>query len=264
MAMRVLFLGDVVGEPGRKAITHHLKEIKSREEIDFIYLNGENAAGGKGITPKICIELLRAGAAVITLGDHVWDQAEIIPHFATEPRLLRPLNFPPGTPGAGSVVLESDKGLVAVINLQGRTFMHSAAENPFLAVDHEIERLKVEHDVRVVLVDFHAEATSEKIAIGWHLDGRASLVAGTHTHVATADERILPGGTGFICDVGMCGPHDSVLGRSWQPVVKRFLTGMPAKFPVAHGPVALNGVIADIDTESGKTTAIRRFHQVFS
>ncbi len=261
--LRVLFLGDVVGEPGRKALSKHLKEIKAREEIDFVYANGENAAGGRGITPKIAIEMLRAGVAVITLGDHVWDQAEIIPHFETEPRLLRPINFPPGTPGRGSVVLDCGDTRVAVLNVQGRTFMHSFAENPFLAAQQETKRLREEENATVILVDFHAEATSEKIAMGWHLDGIASLVAGTHTHVATADERILPNGTAFICDVGMCGPVDSVLGRRWQPIVQRFLTGMPARFPVASGPVALNGVLADIDSLTGRATAIRRFrHEI--
>lgn len=258
MTMRILFLGDVVGEPGRKAVLAQLKRVKEERGIDFTIINGENAAAGKGITPKICIDLLRAGAAVITTGDHVWDQQEIIPHFPTEPRLLRPLNFPPGTPGAGSVVLEAQKGKVGVINVLGRTFVQPATENPFLAVEKEVDRLH-EEGVRIIVVDFHAEATSEKIGMGWHLDGKVSLVAGTHTHVQTADERILPKGTGFICDAGMCGPYDSVLGRRWEPVVERFKTSMPCRFPVATGPVALCGVIVDVDTESGMAVAIERF-----
>ena len=239
MNMRLLFLGDVVGEPGRKALVAHLKRLKDEHDVDFIVVNGENAAAGKGITPKICIDLLRAGAAVVTTGDHVWDQKEIIPHFQTEPRLLRPLNYPPGAPGQGSIILESTKAKVAVINVQGRTFMQPALENPFLAVSEEVRRLREDEGIKVILVDFHAEATSEKIAMGWHLDGQVSLVAGTHTHVQTADERILPGGTGFICDAGMCGPINSILGRKVEPVVRRFCSSMPARFPVANGPVAL-------------------------
>ncbi len=258
MTMRILFLGDVVGEPGRKAILAHLKRVKEERGIDFIILNGENAAAGKGITPKICIDLLRAGAAVITTGDHVWDQQEIVAHFPTEPRLLRPINFPVGTPGAGSVVLEAQKGRVGVINAMGRTFVQPATENPFLAVEQEVRRLH-EDGVRIIVVDFHAEATSEKIAMGWHLDGKVSLVVGTHTHVQTADERVLPGGTAFICDAGMCGPIDSVLGRRWEPVVERFKTSMPCRFPVASGPVALCGVITEVDVESGRAVSIERF-----
>jgi hypothetical protein len=258
MTMRILFLGDVVGEPGRKAIQAHLKRLKEECRVDFVILNGENAAAGKGITPKICIDLLRAGAAVITTGDHVWDQQEIVAHFQTEPRLLRPINFPPGTPGAGSVVLEAEKARVGVINALGRTFIQPASENPFLAIEQEVDRMHAD-GVRIIVVDFHAEATSEKIAMGWHLDGKVSLVVGTHTHVQTADERVLPGGTGFICDAGMCGPSNSVLGRRWEPVVDRFRTSMPSRFPVANGPVALCGVIVEVDVESGRAVAIERF-----
>jgi 2',3'-cyclic-nucleotide 2'-phosphodiesterase len=259
--IRILFLGDVVGEPGRRAVIARLKPVMVERAIDFAVINGENAAGGKGITPKIAIDLLRAGAAVITSGDHIWDQAEVIPYFETEPRLLRPLNYPPGLPGAGSVVLDTDKGPVAVINAQGRTFMHQAAENPFLALEAEVARLRDQEGVKVIVVDFHAEATSEKIAVGWLLDGKVSLVAGTHTHVQTADERILPQGTAFICDAGMCGPLNSVLGRRAEAVVERFRTTMPARFPVAPGPVALCGVIADIDPETGHALAVERFHE---
>ena len=258
MMMRILFLGDVVGEPGRKAVMTHLKRLREENRVDFVIVNGENAAAGKGITPKICIDLLRAGAAVITTGDHVWDQQEIVAHFPTEPRLLRPINFPPGTPGAGSVVLPTDFGPVAVINALGRTFLQPATENPFLLVEAEIARLHAE-GVRVIVVDFHAEATSEKIAMGWHLDGKASLVVGTHTHVQTADERVLPRGTAYLTDAGMCGPIDSVLGRRWEPVVERFKTSLPCRFPVASGAVALCGVIAEIDTETGRAVAVERF-----
>ena len=211
--LRILFLGDIVGEPGRKAVISRLSAIRAEEDIDFIIANGENAAGGRGITPKISIDLLRAGIAVITTGDHVWDQIEIMEFMELEPRLLRPLNYPPGVPGGGSVVLDTAKGKVAVMNAQGRSFMQPPLENPFLAVEAEIARLRAEEGVKVIFLDFHAEATSEKIALGRALDGSISALVGTHTHVQTADEQIFPGGTAFLCDAGMCGPTHSVLGR---------------------------------------------------
>lgn len=255
--IRILFLGDVVGEPGRKAVIGQLPLLKRTEALDFIIVNGENAAGGRGITPKIAIDLLRAGAAVVTTGDHVWDQQEIVEYFPTEPRLLRPLNYPEGTPGAGSVVLETAKGRVAVVQVQGRSFIQPPLENPFLAVEAEVARLRAE-GVAVIVVDCHAETTSEKIAMGRMLDGKVSLVVGTHTHVQTADERIFPGGTGYLTDAGMCGPDESVLGRSIDSVVWRFKTGMPTRFPVAKGPVRLCGVIADVDSDTGSCLAVRR------
>lgn len=259
--IRILFLGDVVGEPGRKAVIKHLPLLKQSEELDFIIVNGENSAGGKGITPKIAIDLLRAGAAVITTGDHVWDQQEIVDYFPTEPRLLRPLNYPEGTPGAGSVVLDTAKGKVAVVQVQGRSFMQPPLENPFLAVEQEVARLR-DLGVRIIVVDVHAETTSEKIAMGRMLDGGVSLVVGTHTHVQTADESIFPGGTGYLTDAGMCGPEESVLGRSIESVVWRFKSSMPTRFPVAKGPVRLCGVIVDVDAESGSCLAIRRLSLV--
>lgn len=256
-AIRILFLGDVVGEPGRKAVIEQLPVLKQAEGLDFIIVNGENAAGGKGITPKIAIDLLRAGAAVITTGDHVWDQQEIVDYFPTEPRLLRPMNYPEGTPGNGSVVLETAKGKVAVLHAQGRSFIQPPLENPYLAVEAEAERLRGE-GVMVSLLDFHAETTSEKIAMGRMLDGKVSVVVGTHTHVQTADERIFPGGTGYLTDAGMCGPDDSVLGRAVESVVWRFKSGLPTRFPIAKGPVRLCGVIADVDVETGVCLEIRR------
>ena len=258
---RILFLGDIVGEPGRKAVIEHLPAFRKELHLDFIIVNGENAAGGRGITPRIAIDLLRAGAAVITTGDHVWDQPEIVDYFPTEPRLLRPINYPPETPGQGSVVLETPKGKVAVIQAQGRSFMQPPLENPFIAVEAEALRLRAE-GVRMIFVDIHAETTSEKIAMGWALDGKVSVVAGTHTHVQTADERVLPEGTGCLTDAGMCGPDDSVLGRSIESVVWRFRTGMPTRFPIATGPVRLCGVIADIDPESGRCVRIERLNRL--
>lgn len=259
--IRILFLGDIVGEPGRKAVIEHLPLLRKELHLDFIIVNGENAAGGRGITPRIAIDLLRAGAAVITTGDHVWDQAEIVDYFPTEPRLLRPINYPADTPGQGSVVLETPKGKVAVIQAQGRSFMQPPLENPFLAAEAEADRLRAE-GVQVIFMDMHAETTSEKIAMCWALDGKVSVIAGTHTHVQTADERILAGGTGCLTDAGMCGPDDSILGRAPESVVWRFRTGMPTRFPIASGPVRLCGVVADVDTSTGRCLSISRFNRL--
>lgn len=255
--IRILFLGDIVGEPGRKAVIEQLPILKQAEALDFIIVNGENSAGGKGITPKIAIDLLRAGAAVITTGDHVWDQQEIVDYFPTEPRLLRPLNYPVGTPGNGSVVLETAKGRVAVMQVQGRSFIQPPLENPYLAAEAEAERLRAD-GVGPIVVDYHAETTSEKIAMGRMLDGKVSAVLGTHTHVQTADETIFPGGTGYLTDAGMCGPEESILGRAIESVVWRFKSGMPTRFPIAKGPVRICGAIMDVDAESGACLAIKR------
>ncbi len=253
-----MFLGDVVGEPGRKAVIEQLPLLKQSEGLDFIIVNGENAAGGRGITPRIAIDLLRAGAAVISTGDHVWDQAEIVGFFPTEPRLLRPLNYPVGTPGNGSVVLQTAKGRVGVVLVQGRSFMQPPLDNPFVAAEAEVARLASD-GVKVIVLEIHAEATSEKIAMGRLLDGTVSMVVGTHTHVQTADETIFPGGTGYLTDAGMCGPEQSVLGRSIESVIWRQKTGMLTRFPVAKGPVRLCGVIIDVDVATGHCVAIRRF-----
>ncbi len=254
--LRLLFLGDVIGEPGRKAVIEMVPKLKQSWGIDFVIVNGENAAAGRGITGKINIDLLRAGVAVVTTGDHIWDQKEVIAYIETEPRLLRPINYPPGTPGRGSIVLETAKGKVGVINAQGRTFMQPSLENPFRFVDEEVRRLRAE--THVIFVDMHAETTSEKIAMGRFLDGKVSAVAGTHTHVQTADEQIFPGGTAFICDAGMCGPTESVLGREIQPIIQRFMSSMPVNFPVAKGQVKLHGILVDVDTSTGKAKSIRR------
>lgn len=259
--LRILFLGDVVGEPGRRAVIESVPRLKAERAIDFVIVNGENSAAGRGITPKISIDLLRSGVAVITSGDHIWDQREIVPFLDTEPRLLRPLNYPPGTPGNGSIVLETPKGKIAVVNVQGRTFMQPSLENPFLALDAEIARLREE--TPVIFVDAHAETTSEKIAIGRFLDGRVSAVVGTHTHTQTADEQIFPGGTAFLCDAGMCGPVESVLGREIDPIITRFLTSRPILFPVAKGPVKLHGALVDIDETTGRALAIERVAHLF-
>jgi metallophosphoesterase (TIGR00282 family) len=259
--LRLLFLGDIIGEPGRRAVIEMLPTLKSAWGIDFVVANGENVAAGRGITPKLAIDLLRCGVAVITTGDHVWDQKDIVSFIETEPRLLRPINYPEGTPGGGSIVLETAKGKVGVINVQGRTFMLPALENPFRGVWAEVEQIRLQ--TPVIFVDVHAETTSEKIALGRFLDGKVSAVAGTHTHVQTADDQIFPGGTAFICDAGMCGPTESVLGREIQPIVQRFYSSMPINFPVAKGEVKLHGLMVDIDEESGRAMSVQRIAETY-
>ena len=258
--LTILFLGDVVGEPGRNAVIAHLPRLKESHAVDFVIVNGENAAAGRGITPKITIDLLRAGVSVITTGDHIWDQKEIISFMETEPRLLRPVNYPEGAPGAGSIVLETAKGPVGVINVQGRTFMQPILENPFPAVERAVAQMR--DQARVIFVDAHAETTSEKIAIGRFLDGKVSAVIGTHTHVQTADEEIFPGGTAFICDAGMCGPASSILGRSIDPIVSRFISNLPAPFPVAKGDVRICGVVVSINETTGRAVHITRVNEL--
>jgi 2',3'-cyclic-nucleotide 2'-phosphodiesterase len=259
--LRLLFLGDIIGEPGRRAVIEMLPTLKSAWGIDFAVANGENVAAGRGITPKLAIDLMRCGVAVITTGDHVWDQKEVVSFIETEPRLLRPINYPEGTPGGGSIVLETAKGKVGVINVQGRTFMLPALENPFRRVWAEVEQIRMQ--TPVIFVDIHAETTSEKIALGRFLDGKVSVVAGTHTHVQTADDQIFPGGTAFICDAGMCGPTESVLGREIQPIVQRFYSSMPINFPVAKGEVKLHGLMADIDEETGRAMSVQRIAETY-
>lgn len=258
--IRILFLGDVVGEPGRKALAKRLKGLQEELAVDFTIVNGENAAGGRGISGKQCIELLKAGATVITTGDHVWDQKDLPAYIETEPRLLRPCNYPAGTPGAGSVVLETAKGPVGVLNVRGLTYLNPPLDNPFLSAAGEVEKLRAV--TPVIFVDIHAETTSEKIALGRYLDGKVSAVVGTHTHVQTADEQIFPGGTAFLCDAGMCGAADSILGRTKESILRRFLTGMPTTLPVATGVVRICGVFVDVDEVSGRASAVQRIQEL--
>jgi hypothetical protein len=260
--LRILFLGDVVGEPGRRAVIEMVPLLKKERGIDFVVVNGENSAAGRGITPKISIDLLRAGVAVITTGDHIWDQKEIIPYIDTEPRLLRPVNYPDKTPGQGSIILETPKGKVGVINVQGRTFMLPHLENPFRIIDGVVAKMREE--TQVIFVDVHAETTSEKIAMGRFLDGKVSAVVGTHTHTQTADERVFPGGTAFLCDAGMCGPSESVLGREIEPIIARFITNLPVMFPVAKGPVRVQGALIDIDETTGRAISIERVSELYT
>ncbi len=254
--LTILFLGDIVGEPGRDAVIRRLPELKEQHALDFIIVNGENAAGGRGITGKITIELLRAGVSVITTGDHIWDQKDVFGFLNLEPRLLRPLNYPEGAPGNGSIVLETAKAKVGVVNVQCRTFMQPILENPFRAVETAVNKMREE--TPNIVVDVHGETTSEKIAMGHFLDGRVSAVIGTHTHVQTADEQILPGGTAFMCDAGMCGPTHSILGREIKPIMNRFISNLPASFPVAGGEVRLRGALIAIDETTGRASRITR------
>jgi 2',3'-cyclic-nucleotide 2'-phosphodiesterase len=254
--VKILFIGDIVGEPGRRAVKTLVPLLRLQHRLDAVVANGENAAGGSGITPKVADEIFSAGVDAITTGDHLWDQKEVTGLLEGESRFLRPLNYPPGTSGQGARVfrLES-KPAFAVVNLQGRTFMPDL-DNPFAVIQPEVARLRT--DTRVILVDFHAEATSEKIALARMLDGQVSAVVGTHTHVQTADEQIFPGGTAFLCDAGFTGPHESVLGREIEPVIQRFLTHVPQRFEVAKGRVLLQGMVVDVDESTGRARRIER------
>ena len=259
-AVKILFVGDIVGEPGRRAVRLLLPQLRERHGLHFIIANGENSAGGSGITPKTAAEIFSAGVDVITSGDHLWDQKEVTELLANEKRFIRPLNYPASVAGQGSVVV-SKEGLppVAVLNLQGRTFM-PPLENPFVMGRDEIERLR--QQAKIIFVDFHAEATSEKISFGRMVDGRVSAVVGTHTHVQTADDQIFPGGTAFLSDAGFTGPHESVLGREIEPVIKRFLTQTPQRFEVARGRVLLQGVIVEVDEAGGRAVKIERVSEI--
>jgi len=251
-----LFIGDVVGRAGRRAVREVLPLLKREEEIDFVVANGENAAGGIGITPEKAEELLSMGVDVITSGNHIWKKREILPYLDRHPRILRPANYPPGAPGRGSGVYTARDGTrVAVLNLEGRVFMRPL-ESPFRVSEQQIEILKGQ--TPIVIVDFHAEATSEKMAMGWFLDGEVTAVIGTHTHVQTSDERILPGGTAYITDAGMTGPVNSVIGMKKEIAIQGFLTQLPNRFEVATGEVELQGVILEVEETTGRALEIRR------
>jgi metallophosphoesterase (TIGR00282 family) len=249
--LRVLLIGDIIGRPGRRATTEILPNLRDEQRIDLVIANGENAAGGIGLTPRTAEELFKAGVDVITSGNHIWHHKEIIPLLESESRILRPLNMPPGVPGNGYLVTEQ----FMIVNLLGRVFM-GHYDCPFRAIDHLLE--EVNPRPQIVLVDIHAEATAEKIALGWYLDGRVSAVLGTHTHVGTVDTRVLPHGTAFISDVGMVGAIDSVIGDDIDSVIHRFLTLLPHRLSVGKGNTMFNSVLVEIEDDSGKAQQIQR------
>jgi metallophosphoesterase (TIGR00282 family) len=250
--LRILMIGDVIGKPGRDAVRALLPDLKQEKSIDFVICNGENTAGGYGITADTAAELLESGVDVLTSGNHIWDKKEIIPLMDEGLPLIRPANYP-DAPGKGYI----HQGGVTVVNLMGRVFMASL-DCPFRTADALLERLKEEGESNVIIVDFHAEATSEKQALGWYLDGRVSAVFGTHTHVGTVDAKILPNGTAYLTDVGMTGPTNSVIGSDKDAVLERFLTSMPNRLSVADGPCTLNSVLVDVDEKTGKASLIER------
>ena len=256
--MRILFIGDIIGRPGRQTVARLLPALREEYRPDFVIANGENAAGGMGITRDTAREILNAGVDAITLGNHVWRKKDIYPYLDQDVRLIRPANYPAGCPGRGWSVFRLDGGTLGVVNLCGRIFME-CLDNPFLAADGILETLGVESDV--IIMDFHAEATSEKSAFAWYMDGRVAAVIGTHTHVQTADERVLPNGTAYITDVGMTGPSDSVIGVRKELIISKFLTLMPAKFEISENETFLSAVIVDADPSTHKAVGIERLQR---
>lgn len=253
--MKILMVGDVFGAPGRTLFARTAIRMKDSGEVDVIVVNGENSAGGKGMTMKIAADFFTAGADVITLGDHSWNQRDLLQQIDTEPRIIRPANFAPGHPGKGMVTVDTDFGPLTVINLIGRVFL-PPQDCPFRFADELLKKAK-----GVILVDFHAEATSEKKAMGHYLDGRVSAVVGTHTHVQTSDATVLPGGTAYLTDLGMTGPYDSVIGVDKELILKRFLTGLPVKFEVADSPAGIEGALIDVDESTGRARSIQCFRE---
>jgi metallophosphoesterase (TIGR00282 family) len=257
--MKILFIGDTVGKAGRAIVHHYLKNLQEEFAVDLTILNCENAAAGFGVTPKIADEFFDWGIDVLTSGNHIWDKKEIMPYLGKHTRILRPANYPPDNPGRGMAVVKTRSGEeAAVLNLQGRVFM-PPTDDPFRVADAELA--KIPKHIKVIFVDMHGEATSEKVAMGWYLDGRVSAVVGTHTHIPTADATILPGGTAFQTDAGMAGPFYSVIGVLKEDVIRRFLTSMPERFEEASQDAQLNGVLVDVDSESGKARKIERIHR---
>ncbi|HAJ57644.1 MAG TPA: TIGR00282 family metallophosphoesterase [Candidatus Omnitrophica bacterium] len=258
--MKILFIGDIVGSPGRAAVKELLPKIKQRERIDVVVANAENSAGGSGITPRTARDLFQSGCHVLTSGDHIWRRPEVIELLQKEANILRPANFPKMTPGRGSVVFKTDAGIkVGVICLLGRVFIDAMVELPFRVVSEELKALKEE--TNIILLDMHAEATSEKVAMGWFLDGEVSAVIGSHTHIQTADERILPKGTAYLTDAGMTGPYDSVIGRKKDRILEKFLTGMPTRFELGTEDVQMHGAIVEIDESTGRALKIERVRE---
>jgi metallophosphoesterase (TIGR00282 family) len=252
--LKLLFIGDIVGKPGREVVAEKLARMRTEQSIDFVIANGENAAAGAGITGSIARSLLESGVDAVTLGDHVWDQRGWENEIGQIDRVCRPANLPASCPGWDHVVIAARGFRVAVFTVLGRQYMNLKAEDPFACADRMVDRLKAQADA--IIVEIHAEATSEKQALGWHLDGRVTAVLGTHTHVPTADGRVLPKGTAFLCDVGMTGPYESVLGRETAPVIAKFLDGMPRRFEVATGDVRISAALVGIDPGMARATSI--------
>ena len=258
--MKIFCIGDIVGQPGRDILVELLSRIKEEFKIDFVIANAENSAGGSGTTPRIAEHLFQIGCDVLTLGDHVLDRQEIMEYLTSRENIIRTANFPDGAPGRGSCIVTTSSGKkVAIINLLGRVFMRYNVNCPFRELKSIVENLT--KDIRIIIVDMHAEATSEKRAIGFFIDGKVSAVVGTHTHVQTADETVLPKGTAYITDLGMTGPHDSVIGQNKEKIIERFLSSMPTKFEIATSDTRLNGVVIDIDETTGKARAITRLQR---
>ena len=257
--MKILCVGDIVGEAGRRALEELLPGIKEEFQIDFTMVNGENAAGGAGLTPRIAEQLYRAGADVLTLGDHVWDRPELVEYLNEEKRIIRPANFPADTPGKGWCVITKAGKKIGVINLLGRVFMRYNVDCPFRKLQTILKEIKSE--TNTIVVDFHTEATSEKVAFGFFSDGEVSAVVGTHTHIQTADEKILPKGTAYITDLGMTGPYDSVIGQDKEKIIERFLTSRPVRFEVAKDDVQLHGVVIDVNENTGLANHIVRLQR---
>lgn len=256
MPVNILFIGDIIGKPGRQAVSRELHRLIDQYRLDLVIANGENAAGGFGITEETAKDMFKSGVNLLTSGNHIWDKKEALDFIKREGQLIRPANYPPGTVGQGSAVVKTPGGVkVGVLNLEGRVFMNNL-DCPFRTADREIARLKEE--TPIIFVDFHAEATSEKTSLGWYLDGRVSAVVGTHTHVQTADERILPGGTAYLTDAGMTGAFDSVIGVRKDEPIEKFLTQVPVKFEVAKNNLRLNGVVVSVDERTGKAVGIER------
>ena len=259
--MKALLIGDVIGRPGRASVERVVPSLREELGLDLVVANCENLAAGIGVTPSTADELFAAGVDVLTSGNHVWRKKEALELLKMDHRVLRPANYPETSPGSGSTIIDTITGLkVGILNVQGRVFMDPVVSCPFRSAEKELERLRLV--TPMIIVDIHAEATSEKVALGWFLDGKVSCIFGTHTHIQTADERILPNGTAFLTDVGMTGPYDSVIGRETQPILERFLTGLPTKAEVAEGNVQLHALLVEIDPKTGKATRVERLSRV--
>ena len=260
--MKILMIGDIVGRPGRMAMARIATRYKAEGRADAVIANAENSAAGRGITAELAEELFAGGADALTMGDHVWDQKDSVAYYDREPRIIRALNLPPGCPGRGATTIQTPKGEVTIVQLMGRTFMNSTVDCPFRTIDDWLK--KNVRSGQMILVDMHAEATSEKVAMGKFLDGRVAAVLGTHTHIQTADETVTPKGTAYMIDLGMTGPCDSIIGRTTDSILTRFITGMPTKFEIASDDVRLHGALLTLDPATGRALKIKRIEEILS